>query len=734
MAKERKPDLNDSGDASVEERVREMMEPEPPKPAVTSDKKDGPVSAPELPKNTVSIKVVDHDETEGGEPAEAAEDPDLAAAIEEANKKLLEATEVKPADDDEDTEPVPEPEEEGEEEPEDLQSSDKQEEPATAPELEDETPEEAPAPAENEETEPESDNPDDNDPSDKTDDPETDKAVDEIVAEEGDALLAAEDERRELDAWEPKPTPGERLKSFLAFFWKNRVARTTLILLLLAGVAAAAIVPASRYYLLNMAGVRSSASVRVFDQSTRQPLKNVNITIAGRTSQTDIDGYAQLDGLKLGATELSIEKRAFAAQTKRMVVGWGSNPLGDYSLTPTGTQYTFVLSDYFSGKPVVKAEAISGDASALSDEEGLLKLTIDKEVSKTLNELEVSITAHGYREEQLVFDADQTEDKELRLVAARKHIFVSKRSGRYDVYKIDADGKNESLLFSGTGSEREDMVLAPHPEEELLALVSTRENKRNRDGFLLSTLTFIDISSGEAKGLALSERIQVVGWSGNRLIYVQVASGSSAVNPKRHQLISYDYEQQRSTELAASNYFNDVMLAGGKLFYAPSSAYSGGASSHLFRVDPDGRNRQVVLEQEVWSLFRTAPDKIVMALQQRWYEHDLKSAATQRLEGEPANLSSRVYAASPDGKRYLWVDTRDGKGVLLLARDGQEDQVVHSEGGLRNPVRWLNDTTAVFRIHTGQETADYVISTAGGKPMKLRDVTNTGGVDRWYYY
>ena len=77
---------------------------------------------------------------------------------------------------------------------------------------------------------------------------------------------------------------------------------------------------------------------------------------------------------------------------------------------------------------------------------------------------------------------------------------------------------------------------------------------------------------------------------------------------------------------------------------------------------------------------------------------------------------------------------RDGKGTLLIYDiDAKSDQVLHSQSGLGYPMRWLNDTTVIYRVKTDQESADYAISIHGGKPVKIRDVTSSGGIDSWYH-
>jgi Tol biopolymer transport system component len=198
--------------------------------------------------------------------------------------------------------------------------------------------------------------------------------------------------------------------------------------------------------------------------------------------------------------------------------------------------------------------------------------------------------------------------------------------------------------------------------------------------------------------------------------------------------MSYDYVVKDNRQLAAGNYFNDVITAGSRVYYAPSSSLQPNGAS-LFRMKPDGGSKQTLLPQETWNIFRTAYDKLVLSVPGTWYEYTLDAATPVKLEGQPASLVSRVYVDSPDGKNSLWVDTRDGKGVLLMYDvNAKSDKILRTQSGLKNPVRWLNDRTVVYRINTDQETADYAMSLDGGDPVKIRDVTNTGGIDKWYYY
>ncbi len=562
--------------------------------------------------------------------------------------------------------------------------------------------------------------------------PETDKAVEAIVAAEGDELLEVEDAVRDTDEpLEPAKKSRRGPLQILKSWWAKPGFKKAVIIFAAVAITAAGAFPGSRYFLLNSAGVRASSSLIVLDESTQQPLKNVAVSIGKSTGVTDEAGRVSLRKVKLGKNPLVIEKRAFAPITKNVVVGWGSNPLGDFKLTPTGSQYSFSTLDFLSGKPLSKVEATSGEASAVSDSQGAIKLTIDRADD---GQFKVKLQADGFRTEEISVDPNDKSVRSVKLVPARKQVFVSKRSGKYDIYSVYIDGKEENLVLAGSGNEKEGMVLVPHPNEEIAAYVSTRAGQHNSDGFLLSNLILLNLEDNSTTNVGVSERIQIVDWSGDRLIYVQIAAGSSGDSPGRYRLMSYNYKDASNKELASSNFFNDVIAVSGSIYYAPSSAYQTG-KTNFYKINADGSNQQTIFDQEVWNIFRTSYDHFALSVQQQWYDYRLGDKSPTKLSSAPASQISRVYINSPDAKHSIWADNRDGKGVLLSydTAGQKEDATVRSQSGLGYPVRWLNNSSLVYRVKTDQETADYAISIDGGEPVKIRDVTNTSGIDRWYY-
>ena len=350
--------------------------------------------------------------------------------------------------------------------------------------------------------------------------------------------------------------------------------------------------------------------------------------------------------------------------------------------------------------------------------------------------VEITLKANGFRDEVITQAEEQTDAQEVRMVPDRKHVFVSKRSGKYDVYQIDADGKNERLILSGTGNEREDITLVSHPDKDFAVLVSSRGTQRNDDGFLLNSLTLIDMEEEEVltEELDISERIQIVGWSGDKLSYIKIADGASADTPDRHRLITFNLATGEKKQLATSNYFNDVVLVGDTIYHAASAAYQN-RKVGLVKVNIDGSNQTTIFEQEVWNILRVSFDKLMFSVQDDWYEYNLDESRVLAAAGPPAVQLTRVYIDGPEAKRSLWIDQRDGKGALIVHdKEKTEDKTLITQSGLTYPVRWLNASTAIYRINTDQETADYVVNLDEGQSKKITDVTNTGGIDRWYYF
>lgn len=533
----------------------------------------------------------------------------------------------------------------------------------------------------------------------KLDDKQTDDAVEDIIRNESDELLEAQDAKTE----KIKPT-GKKS------WWKRAWLRWTLLVLFLAAIGVM-VVPTTRYWILNACGVRVSASVEVKDGTTGQPLKNVTVTIGGLQSETDADGKATVNKIKLGPNTLKLERIAFASLEKQVVLGLGSNPLGTFELDAVGAQYTMIVRDYLSGQPIEGAEASNGQAAARSDAAGKIVLTLEKSDG---SDVAVTVGASSYRSDQFTIKVEVTND--IVLVLAAKEVFVSKESGKYDLCTMDVDGKNKKVILAGTGLETGNIALAVSPDGERVALVSTRDDKRTADGRLLNTLSLVKVSTGEFTVLDRGEQIQLMDWAGNRIMYHMVAN-VPADAADRHRIVSYDYKTDNRAQLASANQIRSAASALGVVYFTDGAQYS--------RISSDGSGKQAVLDKEVLATYRTAYDELSLQTASDWYKVTLQNGNAASI-GEPSNYASRIFVTNQAGKQAVWVD-KNSLQIYDIA--GAKSSSLHSQSGLAYPVRWLTDTAAIFRVASGSEIADYVMSTQGGAARKLTNTTGTYGIN-----
>lgn len=568
------------------------------------------------------------------------------------------------------------------------------------------------------------------------DDPAVDAAVADIIAKESDEILAAEDAKKAAEETPKRQKHG--IGHFFSAWWHNKRARMLTLAAIAAALLGLALLPSSRYTILNAVGVRAGVSLQVIDSKYGLPIKNAEVVAGGQKATTDNSGRVSLSNVKLGKTQLVIAKRSFATVNQAIIVGWGSNPFNDpLQMTPTGSAYSFVVTDWLSGKPVAKAEVSDGESTALTDDKGKVTLTIQP----TDKDITLTVKGKDYRIEKLTISATDKDEKPIKLVAGKPEIFVSKRSGKYDIYRRDVDGTNESVLVGGTGSEQDPLGLLVSPDGATAAFVSTREGKRDSGGYLLSNLYMVDVNTKTVTKVTSTEaaQIQLIDWVGDKLVFVRIAAGPSAATAGRQHIIAYDSKLEKQNELANANYFNDVEVYKGQVYFAPSSGGgAGSAAAQLYRINTDGSSKTVLLDKEVWVTYRTTYNKIqANAVDNKWYEQSLGDNKMTAMSGAPASATHRIYVDSPNGEKTVWVDNRDGKGVLILQdvkNPSTPDTVLVSRGGLGYPIRWLSDTHILMRISNSQETADYVINIAGGDAQKVGDVTNTASTSRWYYY
>ncbi len=566
-------------------------------------------------------------------------------------------------------------------------------------------------------------------------DPKLDSAIEDLEHKESDILLEAETHGSQSSSPSAKRSFKEKVGDGLRHVWNTKKLRYSLFGVLVVAVVALLTIPVTRYGIFNLAHFRVSSSLVVHDDKTTLPLKNVEVRLAGKTLKTDRDGKVQFTGLKQGKTTLEIKKQGYATKSQDRTLGWGSNPLGDISIQATGTRFSFKVLDWLSGQPVNNAEASAGENTALSNDKGEIELVVEPTEATTLS---VTIKATGYTDQQQTVQTTSKDVKEVKLVLSTPEYFVSKRSGTYDVYQVNIDGSNEKQLLIGTGRERDDMQLVTDTNNEYAALASSRENVRNKDGYLLTTLTLLDFKNGkDPVKIDSGEDMRILGWLDGKVVYTKTVAGTSGSNPNRTKLVAYSASDGKSKELASSNYFSEASIYSDFIYYAPANYYNEVPEPYLFRMKADATYKSIVLKKNgSYFVERYGYDKLFISTYQagktELYNYAFGDASATKITEEPKGHADRQYIDSPDAKRAAWTDVRDGKGNLIIYdKSKKEDKILLTKPGITTPVHWLNNSALIFRVATQSETADYVVNVDAEKPIAIK-VTDVANVPRTY--
>ncbi len=548
----------------------------------------------------------------------------------------------------------------------------------------------------------------------------TDKAVDDIVHSDADAALPESKEEPVVS----KKSVWAKLKSKWHGWWTNPWSRYATLVGVLALIITFFAVEPIRAAVLNTFGVRTSMLVTVYDGATNLPLQNAVVQVGDASSKTNDSGKAKVTGIRLGDQEIEISKIAFATYTQDQNFGMRIIEIDDVTLKPVGVQLSYVFTDYLSGKPVQDVALTSGESTAKTDKDGKAIITLEANASA---DTKIEAVKDGYRTDSLSVPKDLAAITEHKLIPSLHAIYVSKVSGKYDVYKTYIDGQDKAVLLAGTGREGQSMATLPSPDGKKVAVASTRDDQRNSDGYLLTALNIVDVTTGDMTTIDHVEQAQLLGWRGDMLIYQQIVSGTSAGNPSRMKIIAYDTKNGERFQLANGNSFGySTQLIGSTLYYV-SHTSSSSEKTVFAQVDIDGSSKKTLAKASFWSLMRTEYNLMKLQTPSTWYEYTIgQSAPTKTTPSD--TYTTRYYVDSPDGKTSAWVDARDTNGVLLA--HNVEDSIatdaeITTQRSLQAPLYWLNNRTVVYRVANSNEVADYAVNIDGGDPVKIAEVSLT---------
>ena len=509
----------------------------------------------------------------------------------------------------------------------------------------------------------------------------TDSAVTDIMASEGDALLAAEDtvRLRPINPVAKQPGRGDRWRKRLTSRWL--LLGIPLILIVLAAV------PFTRNKLASLV-IKQTLVVVVIDSKTSKPVSGAALVYGSVSAHTDGTGQSTLQ-VPYGDGTLSVTKKYYASygHKESFTIGQAAAPIR-ISLEATGRQVPLTVINTITHKPLAGVTVNVSGTSAVSDSKGKISIVLPTKAPS----LTAKLTAPGFNALSTpvqVTDAVVTANT-LSLVPAGSVYFISGASGNLDVIKSDLDGSNRQTVLAGTGKE----------DPANTSLIASRDwhyvaVRSRRDG-TQTALSMIDSSTNKVTQFDTSSATYTpIGWSGHTLLYDVVRPSQNPSQTGRESLKAYNADQQQLNQLdqsqvvgSGSKYayqsYGNFFVLDTQLVYSvhwnPSDpTYDLTAQSDSIRsVSASGQGKKDLQQYaaSVGSSVQAAhvlPGTIDYAItdgtdKTSYYSYNNNTVMSDtNVSAATFNKTYPVYLPSPDGgSKTLWSEPRGSRLALLL--------------------------------------------------------------------
>jgi len=581
---------------------------------------------------------------------------------------------------------------------------------------------------------------------------DTDKVVDEITKHDSDELLKADDAKHHV-------TEVPKRHWYKRLFSNKKIAIPVVILVILAIVS---VVPQTRYQIFGLFWKQSYA-LTVVDSQTGQPITSASVSLDGKTTTTDNHGNAHFK-VKVGHASMTISKKYYADLTTDVLVPLRSHSgTTGYTLHAIGRQVPVTVVNKISGKPVDNATVKALDTEAKTDKDG--KATIVLPAGKST--LAATIMANGYNSGSITIQVTTQTVKanDFQLTPAGKIYFLSKLSGSIDVVKTNLDGTGRQIVLAGTGNESDTgTVLLASKDWKYLVLNSVREANSNPD------INLIDTSNDQVTNIAKGpDTFSLVGWTGDKFIYISDGAFFGAWEPGAHKLHSFDASIKKNTVLfqttAAGSSPQDFVeqlidgayIVGDQVVYAVGWQSDNGYYSYYgcnTYISADNPNNEVQIDSNGATLNSINADgtnkKLIKTFKLVTYGTQLSISLSAYNEPNSVSVSfddctqnstyvykdgqltqpddqknqsgynqnTTTYLESPSGKQTFWSESRDGKNTLFIGDQNGETSKQIATLSDYSPYGWYTDS---YLLVSKDADELYVMPVTGGTPLKITD-------------
>lgn len=543
-----------------------------------------------------------------------------------------------------------------------------------------------------------------------------------------------------------KQSFGQRLKALL----KSKKFWAIILAIVLVALIAAWLVNPSRWWLLTTIGQRTTLTIQAIapaeDRQQAAKLKNVDVTVNGQAYKTNQKGEVAITDQPYGKVTIKAKKQGYADAAYEGTINFdpffyafGSRNADeaakkvDLELKAVGVPVSFKAVDYLSGQPVVAGEYSVGDLIIKPDDKGVVafKAPAQDEDSGIVT---VNTNFVGkYLDKKFDLKLNQPNVATVSFVPGGKHYFMSKRDGALGIYSSNLDGSGVQQLIPGTGKESQYTPFAVSPNGKHGVMASTRDGAKDSKGSPLQRLYVVDLEKKKLTKVDEGQRFELVDWSGEKLVYAKDQPVTDEAVPNS-QLKTLEVTTHKMQDIATGRGFGRKVVSFDQIVFFQTDLIDATNLTYkttIKRTDLKTNATKELANGVNGDIIQPDFDRVAFQTQadQKWHEYNFNTGQLKDA-AQPSAQNTKIFlgSPSPDGSTRLMIDRIDGKFTLIAKKtaDGAEKEL-YAEGGLGGPVRWIQDNVIVFRVVNDRETADYAISTQGGAPKKITDVTAVVG-------
>jgi hypothetical protein len=571
------------------------------------------------------------------------------------------------------------------------------------------------------------------------DDTATNKAVDDIVAQEGDIVLAVEDARAARRGDIVKQTSGWKDK--LGRFFKSKWTWICVVVI----VAILFGLPVTRYKLLGLA-IKKSVTITVIDSKNNKPVSNAEVHLNGKSAKTDGEGRAQVRE-PVGKTSLVITKQYYKTSTSSYFVGFKTASPITVHLVATGRLVPITVLNTITGQPLKGAEIQVLKTTAKTDSHGQTIVVVPTTTSTDTAKLILA----GYNPVTVSLQVTSSVIKanSFTLTPIGQIYFLSNLNGKIDVVKTNLDGTDRHTVLAGTGQEEQSSTsLLASRDWQYLVLKAKRDSAQPAL-YLIDTSTdkVTEFDNGNAN-------FNLIGWYGHDFMYDLTRNTSSNWQAGREVIKSYDADHQQLNQLDqnqaegdASSYdqqsFANFYIVNGALVYSTrwygyTNTYSGydltSNSNTIRAVEPSGQGKKDYQTfpasttgsiqgtlYEPQGVYYTVYDNTANTTTYYKYE-DQTVHVTTEVNQDTLNQGYPTYLVSPSGNQTFWTELRDGKNSLFTGDANAKSPKQIASLSDYSPYGWYSDSYVLVSKNSSEL---YVMPASGlsvgQQPLKITD-------------